>query len=187
MLVAAIPDISHTNWDVALPTVNTAKLTRCFDWAKSNKYMHSIYSIAYFFWHTCHLLISLSITIFLNSTENEIIPSSEAGKIAIYILAMCDKLDIHHDSTTPIFEDNTATMAMTNHPTYHTYHLTITYIGLLQWLKTDRVLLSAISTQHKPAGSLTKSLEPNFLVHNVTTLLGIWKTSHYSTHWYFNI
>ena len=77
------------------------------------------------------------------------------------------------DATT-LYEDNDAAVAMANasRPTRRTRHMDSTHISLLDWVSTDQLILSAISTHDNPADGLTTSLEPQLFARHTTTLHG---------------
>ena len=53
-------------------------------------------------------------TISQSSTEAEFIAAFEAGKLALYLHSILINLKIEQHAATPLYEDNTASMAMAN-------------------------------------------------------------------------
>ena len=113
-------------------------------------------------------------TVSLSSTEAEFIAATEAGKLTLYLRSMLNDLNISQESATTIYEDNAAATAMANasRPTRRTRHMDIKHFALLDWVATDQMILSAISTHDNPADSLTKSLGPQLFSRHTTTILG---------------
>ena len=113
-------------------------------------------------------------TISQSSTKAEFIAAAEASKLTLYLRSMINNLDIHQDEATTLYEDNTAatSMAKTSRPTTRTGHMEIKNVALLNWVATDQMILSSISTSDNPADGLTKYLVPHLFVRHTTTLLG---------------
>ena len=113
-------------------------------------------------------------TISQSSTEAEFIAAAEAGKLALYLRSMLNDLGIPQDSATPLYEDNQAAIAMANaqRSTQRTRHMDIKHFALLEWVYTDQLILSSISTHDNPADGMIKSLGPNLFARHSSTLLG---------------
>ena len=95
---------------------------------------------------------------------------------------MLQDLGISQDSATPLYEDNRAAIAMANaqRPTRRTRHMDIKHFALLDWVSTDQLILSSISTHDNPADGMTKSLGPQLFARHSSTLLGKRKPSYCS-------
>ena len=113
-------------------------------------------------------------TISQSSTEAEFIAAAEAGKLTLYLRSLLNDLSITQTDATVLYEDNAAAIAMANasRPTRRTRHMEIKHFALLDWVATDQMLLSAISTHDNPADGLTKSLGPYLFARHTATLLG---------------
>ena len=87
---------------------------------------------------------------------------------------MLDDLGIPQNSATQIHEDNDAAIAMANaqRPTRRTRHMEIRHFALIDWVETDQIILSHISTHDNPADGLTKALGPQLFLRHCATLLG---------------
>lgn len=97
--------------------------------------------------------------IVLRSTKAEFV-TANAGKMTIYLQTVLEELGFDISKATPIHEDNVACIQMDNtqHPTRHTRHLDIHHFVLLQWIETNQLVLTAISSSNNPADALTKPL-----------------------------
>ena len=113
-------------------------------------------------------------TISQSSTEAEFSAAVEADKLALYLRSMLHDLGIAQTDATTLYEDNAAAVAMANasRPTRRTRHMDIKHFALLDWVSTDQLILSAISTHDNPADGLTKSLGPQLFARHTATLLG---------------
>ena len=63
-------------------------------------------------------------------------------------------------SPTPIYEDNTATIAVSNnqYATKCLRHINLHYFAILEWVKNRDVILKPIATSDNPVDELTKPL-----------------------------
>ena len=113
-------------------------------------------------------------TVALSSTESEFIAASEAGKLGLYLRHILGELSLPPNHATPLYEDNEAAIALANskRPTRRTQHMEILHFALLDWVETDQLLLSAISTHDNPADAMTKALGPQLFHRHSATLLG---------------
>ena len=145
------------------------------DWAGDSNHRRSISSMCLCFAGAPVVYRSrFQPTISQSSTEAEFIAAVEAGKIALYLRSMLQDLGIPQTDATPLYEDNAAAVAMANasRPTRRTRHMDIKHFALLDWVSTDQLILSAISTHDNPADDLTKSLGPQLFPPHTATLLG---------------
>ena len=113
-------------------------------------------------------------TVSASSTEAEFIAAAEASKLTLYLRSMLDDFGIPQNSATQIHEDNDADIAMANsqRPTCRTRHMEIRHFALIDWVETDQIILSHISTHDNPADELTKALGPQLFSRHCATLLG---------------
>lgn len=153
------------------------------DWAGDTKHRRSISGLCLCFAGAPVVYRSrFQPTISLSSTEAEFIAANEAGKLGLYLRSILNDLDIPQDSATALFEDNAAAIAMANaqRPTRRTRHMDIKHFALLDWVATDQLILSAISTHDNPSDGLTKALGPQLFARHTSTLLGKRKPSYCS-------
>ena len=177
------PTIIHDNHEVQIPKSTTDTVTGYVDsdWAGDSKHRRSISGMCLYFAGAPVVYRSrFQTTISQSSTEAEFIAAAEAGKLTLYLRSMLQDLDIPQISATEIHEDNEAAIAMANasRPTRRTRHMDIKHFALLDWVATDQMILSAISTHDNPADGLTKSLGPRLFARHSTTLLGKRKPSY---------
>jgi len=185
--------IPHDNHDILIPSSNKNQLIGFVDsdWAGDISHRCSISGLClYFAGAPVVYRARFQPTISQSSTETEFITAVGVGKLAIYLRSMLDDLGIKQHEATPLYEDNSAAIAMANasRPTRcicRTHHMEIKHFALLDWLASDQLILMKISTYDNPADDLTKSLGPHLFVHHSTTMLGKRKPS-YSDFWYFN-
>ena len=81
---------------------------------------------------------------------------------------------------TPIFEDNAATIAISNNEraTKRVRHVDMRYFAILEWVKRGDILLQHIPTSDNPADDLTKPLNNQLHCRHTDTLLGKRKPSY---------
>ena len=113
-------------------------------------------------------------TVSLSSTESEFISASEGGKLILYLRSILNDIGIHQTHPTPLYADNEACISMANakQPTRRTRHLDIKYFALLNWIETDQIIMTHISTSDNPADALTKTLGTQLFSRHSATLLG---------------
>ena len=113
-------------------------------------------------------------TVSLSSSEAGFIAATEAGRLILCLCSMLNDLDISQESATIIYKDNCAATSMTNasQPTHQTRHMDIKRLTLLDWVTTDQLILSAISTHDNLADSLTKFLGTQLCSRHTATTLG---------------
>ena len=101
-------------------------------------------------------------TVSMISTEAKYIAAAESGKLVLYMRSMLNELGIEQEPTTTLYEDNDVVIAMANYqrPAQQTRHIDIRNFPLLDWVKTDQLILSTISTHDKPEDGTTKALGP---------------------------
>ena len=180
---AHLPTLPKDNHQVCIPpsSVNQPEGYVDADWAGDTKHRRSISGISLFFAGAPVVYRSrFQPTISLSSTESEFIAAAEAGKLSLYLRSLLDQLGLEQVSATKLFEDNAAAIAMANaqRPTRRTRHVDIKHFALLDWVETDQLILSAISTHDNPADGMTKALGPQLFVRHAATLLGKRKPSY---------
>ena len=113
-------------------------------------------------------------TVLTSSTKAEFIAAVESIKLTLYLRSMLNDLGIAQEGATQVHEDNEAAIAMANVqcPTRRTRHIKIKHFALLDWVETDQIMLSHISTHDNPTDGLTKSLGPQLFSRHSATLLG---------------
>jgi len=89
-------------------------------------------------------------------------------------------LCIDQTTATTLYEDDAAAVAMTNasRPTRRTSQMNIKHFALLDWVSTNQLILSSISTHDNPADRLTKSLGLQLFSRHASSLLGKKKPSY---------
>ena len=185
LLQVAAPPIPPDTHSVELPD-SDPRLAHGYvdsDWAGDTKHRRSISGLCLCFAGAPVVYRSrFQPTISLSSTEAEFIAANEAGKLGLYLRSILNDLDIPQDSATALFEDNAAAIAMANaqRPTRRTRHMDIKHFALLDWVATDQLILSAISTHDNPSDGLTKALGPQLFARHTSTLLGKRKPSYCS-------
>ena len=172
-----IPTLGPDTHNVAIPHSTTDKPDSYVDsdWAGDSKHRRSISGICLCFAGAPVIYRSrFQSTVSQSSTEAEFIAAAEAGKLALYLRSLLTDLGIDQTTAITLYEDNAAAVAMANasRPTRRTRHMDIKHFALLDWVSTDQLILSSISTHDNPADGLTKSLGPQLFSRHAATLLG---------------
>ena len=94
--------------------------------------------------------------------------------MTLYLITVLNDIGMTQHAPTQIFADNQACISMANarQPTQRTIHLDIKYFALLDWVETDQLIMSHISTSDNPSDLLTKSLSTQLFACHSATLLG---------------
>ena len=111
------PTILHDNHYVIIPQSTKTQPIGFVDsdWAGDTSHCRSISGLCLCFTGTPVVYRArFQPTISQSSTEAEFITAVEAGKLALYLRSMLDDLDIDQPDATPLYEDNTAAIAMAN-------------------------------------------------------------------------
>jgi len=112
-------------------------------------------------------------TISHSTTEAEFTAATDFAKTALHIRSILEELGLMCENATVIYEDNAAIeMVNAQKPTRRTQHMDIKHFALLQWCKTDQILLSAISMSDNAADGMTKPLSNTLFGRHRATLLG---------------
>ena len=180
-----VPTLLHDNHDVLIPSSNPTTPIGYVDsdWAGDTLHRRSISGMCLCFAGAPVVYRSrFQPTISQSSTEAEFIAAAEVGKLTLYLRSLLNDLNITQPDATVLYEDNAAAIAMANasRPTRRTRHMEIKHFALLDWVATDQMLLSAISTHDNPADGLTKSLGPYLFARHTATLLGKRQPSYYN-------
>jgi hypothetical protein len=145
------------------------------DWASDSKTHRSVSGTSIFLAGAPVIYKSrMQPTVSLSSTESEFISASEGGKMTLYFRTILNDIGMTQHVPTQMFADNQACISMANarQPTRRTRHLDIKYFALLDWVETDQLIMSHISTSDNPSDLLTKSLGTQFFARHSATLLG---------------
>ena len=128
------------NYDVALPGTNNTNLHGYVDadWASNTRTRRSMTGIGmYLAGAPVAYCARYQPTIVMSTTESKFVAASNAGKLTLYLRSVLDQLGLDTSGAMPLYEDNTAAIAMANdqQPTRRTRHLDIRYFALLEWVK----------------------------------------------------
>ena len=95
---------------------------------------------------------------------------------------MLDNLNMLQHNTIEINEDKSAARAMGNdsRPKRQTRHVYIKHFPLLDWISTDQLIPSTISTHNNPVDRLTKFIGPQLFAHYCVTLIGKREQTYFS-------
>ena len=106
--------------------------------------------------HKC----KLQHTVALSSTESELYAACEAAKQVKYVRSVMNHLGFSLHQPTPIFEDNAATIAVSNNEraTKRLRHVDLRHFAILEWVQNGEVTLKSIPSSDNPADCLTKPL-----------------------------
>jgi len=113
-------------------------------------------------------------TIALSSTESELYAACDAAKYTKYIRSVLTYLGFPLLNPTPIYEDNAATIAVSNNEraTKRLRHVDLRHFAILNWVQNGDITLKYISTSDNPADNLTKPLGEVLHSRHSDTLLG---------------
>jgi len=113
-------------------------------------------------------------TVALSSTESELYAACEAAKYSKYIRSVLTYLGFPLTNPTPIYEDNAATIAVSNNEraTKRLRHVDLRHFAILHWVQNGDITLKHISTSDNPADNLTKPLGDILHSRHSDTLLG---------------
>jgi hypothetical protein len=125
----------------------------------------------------------VQITISLSTTEAEILSASDAGRLALYLRSVLDELGHPQKHATDIFEDNRATVliSQTSHPTRQTHHIDIReFAVLLDWNDRGLIILESLDTSKNASDMLTKQCPKVLYARHYDLTLG--KSFYQSTY-----
>ena len=113
-------------------------------------------------------------TVALSSTKSELYAACKAAKNFKYIRSVMNHLGLTLSSPTLIYEDNAATIAVSNNQraTKRLRHVDLRHFAILEWVKNGDVVLKPIATTDNPADKLTKPLGNVLHGRHSDTLLG---------------
>jgi hypothetical protein len=109
-----------------------------------------------------------------SSTEAEFYAAVAAAKMAKYFCSILAELGFAPSSSTPLYEDNEAAIAMINQnrPTPRVRHLDTQYFAIQEWRQAGNIKMFHIPGILNPADQQTKPLASRLHNRHVRRLMG---------------
>ena len=122
-------------------------------------------------------------TVALSSTEAEFVNMTDAGKAALYLRFILEKLGIIQIDPTPICADNRGAclMAKAQKPTRRTCHVELKHFVILQWTDDEYIDFLETPTKNMTSDSLSKSTDRTKFYEHMDVLMGRRKPQYTET------
>ena len=106
--------------------------------------------------------------------ENTVHDTTHAAKQVLWHRSLFQELEIELPTTSTIFSDNQAAIAIAHHPKFHarTKHIDISYHFLRDLVKSDSLYLVYVNTHQNLADLFTKGL-PRITHQDLTFEIGV--------------
>ncbi|CAI7856460.1 unnamed protein product [Closterium sp. NIES-53] len=104
----------------------------------------------------------------LSSTEAEYMAATQGAREAVWIRGLLKELDLPQESPTPLFIDNTSTIALSKNPVFHgrTKHIATHYHYVRELVEHKIVEPLFCRTNEQPADFLTKVVARDIFINN---------------------
>jgi len=110
-------------------------------------------------------------TVALSTAEAEYVATTHAAKQALWYRSLFNELDLPLQTTTILYSDNQAAIAIAHHPA-RTKHIDTAHHFLRDLVETNRIEIIYVSTRDNSADLFTKGL-PRVLHQDLTYGIGV--------------